>query len=368
MLDAGERRHIRRYAVSAISLGSLAVVLDGALVRLGRGAPAAASAAADADGSLTAASEAADATEELGPGSVLHDEGLVAFLGGERSRASPFRALAPSTLLVLAPHKIAALREAGHLAKPAAAAQFAVCARHLRRLAFFTTLDDDVLAELATFILIRVAGAGEPATPPESPQALVFVAHGAVAVASDGGSSSQTEVRHTSARCWVNEADFIGRKPPASAAPTVLQPSTLLVVLPENFIDLRVALPTFAATAGSSTLLAMRESLLSASTAQKHPRRRDESLVTARQRSAEEVEAAVILRWERLTVKLLPDREGVHSTFSLAVSDYRPPHKAREVDAPEARLAASLPRSARQLAAARDAARWREANRIREVR
>ena len=87
-------------------------------------------------------------------------------------------------------------------------------------------------------------------------------------------------------------------------------------------------MPTFAATAGSSTLVAMRESLGMHATLV-HKERRNELYVTSAQRTEEGRAAAIINRWERLTYLLMPQQESVHSTFSMHVADYQPRRKAQ---------------------------------------
>uniref|UniRef100_A0A7S2BWT4 Cyclic nucleotide-binding domain-containing protein n=1 Tax=Haptolina brevifila TaxID=156173 RepID=A0A7S2BWT4_9EUKA len=361
MVAAGQVRTVRRYAVVSIGVGSLAVVIEGCLLRLDEEHP---------NGAL------ANEGEQLNAGALLHEEGLLAISGAGRTRGEPFKALVHSKLLVLSATQVGTLRAAGHLTKASAAAQLSVCSSCLRKLAFFRALSAETIERLAGLFHLRVCAPGDLPVPPDSPEALIFVAKGSVHVPASERyvtprlvtvkAEPATTVSGASARCWCNENSLVGR-PPRTAPPTALTEAMVLVVLPEDFPDLRVALPTFAATAGSSTLMAMREELRSHATSQKREHR-DESLVTAAQRTAEEVSAAAIRRWERLTYLLLPQKGPVASNFSLHVADYQP---RRKVPTSAGKSAHEPPYIARRRAAndARraalaDAQAWRSVRRV----
>ena len=413
-------RHVPRYMISSVSLGSLAVLLHGSLTRLDDSAAAAAAAAA-----AIVPSAAAHAIEEVGaprasgggeiarpsgetprssspvtahgtahgrtreaavsraeavaavrPGDLLHAEALVDICGGERSLAAPFRATTPSMLLIVDRAHISALRSAGHLAAASAAAQRSVCSRYLRQLLFFRALPAETIAKVAAAVQLRVVAKGEPAVSPHVPQSLVLVARGAVhmpgssgssgAGSGSGASSARSEkprapltVTHTSARSWCNEAAlvesakgmllynpddpeaavaaesardaararlFAAPRVPIHLLPVALEPSILLLVPPERFLDLRVAIPTFTATAGNTTLLAMREELVSNATLVQRAPKRNASLVSAAERQQQQRSVAAILRWEILVLKILPDSSfSNRGNFSLNVSDYAEP-------------------------------------------
>ena len=413
-------RHVPRYMISSVSLGSLAVLLHGSLTRLDDSAAAAAAAAA-----AIVPSAAAHAIEELGaarasggiarceqiarpsgetprstspgtahgrtreaavsraeavaavrPGDLLHAEALVDICGGERSLVAPFRATTPSMLLIVDRAHITALRSAGHLAAASAAAQRSVCSRYLRQLLFFRALPAETIAKVAAAVQLRVVAKGEPAVSPHVPQSLVLVARGAVhmpgssgssgAGSGSGASSARSEkprapltVTHTSARSWCNEAAlvesakgmvlynpddpeaavaaeaardaararlFAAPRVPIHLLPVALEPSILLLVPPERFLDLRIAIPTFTATAGNTTLLAMREELVSNATLVQRAPKRNASLVSAAERQQQQRSVAAILRWEILVLKILPDSSfSNRGNFSLNVSDYAEP-------------------------------------------
>ena len=457
VLALAERRHVKRYAHSSVSLGSLAILIEGELLRLDEGggtAAAAPSATAAADeaarrpplrrpGSTASAPAPAASSSSSGAddgsssalrvslaggpaadppaglvtvGEVLHEEALVHLYGGERSLVSPFEAATPATLLVLHAAEIARLRREGHLLRASAAAQLSVCSRHLRRLAFFRALSDETVAKVAVLLQLRVCAKGEPAVSPHAPDSLVLVAQGSVEMpavdpavgsgrggrsGSGGGARGGEEkprppmaIRWDSARSWCNERPLIesGKvivldavnvdaaaadpsEPPAAAAPVVplhrlpvaLEPSTLLLVPSESFLDLRIALPTFAAVAGSSTLLSMREGLMTSAAVPKRVPKRDESLVTDAQRSSEERSATAISRWEILVFKLLPDSSfQSKATFSLCVADYAQPRRSRrKEEQPPPPPPPMLPQSSASYRsfAAKEAAAWRTTSR-----
>jgi len=232
------------------------------------------------------------------------------------------------------------MRVAGYLKKAAAAAQINVFSGHLGRIPFFRTLSDETLTTVAKLMRLRVCAPGDRAAPSEQPDALLFVAKGAIHVPASVPPAKphipgvRVEkptpahiVTHDSTRCWCNE-DVLINRPPRSSPPVAISTATLLMVEAEMFADLRAALPTFAATAGSSTLVAMRESLGMHATLV-HKERRNELYVTTAQRSEESRAAAIIGRWERLTFLLMPQKESVHSTFSMHVADYQSKRKAQ---------------------------------------
>ena len=413
-------RHVPRYMISSVSLGSLAVLLHGSLTRLDDSAAAAAAAAAAivpsaaahaieevgaarASGGIArceqiarpsgetprstspgtahgrtreAAVSRAEAVAAVRPGDLLHAEALVDICGGERSLAAPFRATTPSMLLIVDRAHISALRSAGHLAAASAAAQRSVCSRYLRQLLFFRALPAETIAKVAAAVQLRVVAKGEPAVSPHVPQSLVLVARGAVhmpgssgssgAGSGSGASSARSEkprapltVTHTSARSWCNEAAlvesakgmvlynpddpeaavaaeaardaararlFAAPRVPIHLLPVALEPSILLLVPPERFLDLRVAIPTFTATAGNTTLLAMREELVSNATLVQRAPKRNASLVSAAERQQQQRSVAAILRWEIIVLKILPDSSfSNRGNFSLNVSDYAEP-------------------------------------------
>ena len=413
-------RHVPRYMISSVSLGSLAVLLHGSLTRLDDSAAAAAAAAAAivpsaaahaieevgaarASGGIArceqiarpsgetprstspgtahgrtreAAVSRAEAVAAVRPGDLLHAEALVDICGGERSLVAPFRATTPSMLLIVDRAHITALRSAGHLAAASAAAQRSVCSRYLRQLLFFRALPAETIAKVAAAVQLRVVAKGEPAVSPHVPQSLVLVARGAVhmpgssgssgAGSGSGASSARSEkprapltVTHTSARSWCNEAAlvesatgmvlynpddpeaavaaeaardaararlFAAPRVPIHLLPVALEPSILLLVPPERFLDLRVAIPTFTATAGNTTLLAMREELVSNATLVQRAPKRNASLVSAAERQQQQRSVAAILRWEILVLKILPDSSfSNRGNFSLNVSDYAEP-------------------------------------------
>ena len=413
-------RHVPRYMISSVSLGSLAVLLHGSLTRLDDSAAAAAAAAAAivpsaaahaieevgaarASGGIArceqiarpsgetprrnspgtahgrtreAAVSRAEAVAAVRPGDLLHAEALVDICGGERSLVAPFRATTPSMLLIVDRAHITALRSAGHLAAASAAAQRSVCSRYLRQLLFFRALPAETIAKVAAAVQLRVVAKGEPAVSPHVPQSLVLVARGAVhmpgssgssgAGSGSGASSARSEkprapltVTHTSARSWCNEAAlvesakgmvlynpddpeaavaaeaardaararlFAAPRVPIHLLPVALEPSILLLVPPERFLDLRIAIPTFTATAGNTTLLAMREELVSNATLVQRAPKRNASLVSAAERQQQQRSVAAILRWEILVLKILPDSSfSNRGNFSLNVSDYAEP-------------------------------------------
>ena len=323
-----------------------------------------------------AALSRAEAVAAVRPGDLLHAEALVDICGGERSLAAPFRATTPSMLLIVDRAHISALRSAGHLAAASAAAQRSVCSRYLRQLLFFRALPAETIAKVAAAVQLRVVAKGEPAVSPHVPQSLVLVARGAVhmpgssgssgAGSGSGASSARSEkprapltVTHTSARSWCNEAAlvesakgmvlynpddpeaavaaeaardaararlFAAPRVPIHLLPVALEPSILLLVPPERFLDLRVAIPTFTATAGNTTLLAMREELVSNATLVQRAPKRNASLVSAAERQQQQRSVAAILRWEILVLKILPDSSfSNRGNFSLNVSDYAEP-------------------------------------------
>ena len=323
-----------------------------------------------------AAVSRAEAVAAVRPGDLLHAEALVDICGGERSLAAPFRATTPSMLLIVDRAHISALRSAGHLAAASAAAQRSVCSRYLRQLLFFRALPAETIAKVAAAVQLRVVAKGEPAVSPHVPQSLVLVARGAVhmpgssgssgAGSGSGASSARSEkprapltVTHTSARSWCNEAAlvesakgmvlynpddpeaavaaeaardaararlFAAPRVPIHLLPVALEPSILLLVPPERFLDLRVAIPTFTATAGNTTLLAMREELVSNATLVQRAPKRNASLVSAAERQQQQRSVAAILRWEILVLKILPDSSfSNRGNFSLNVSDYAEP-------------------------------------------
>ena len=413
-------RHVPRYMISSVSLGSLAVLLHGSLTRLDDSAAAAAAAAAAivpsaaahaieevgaarASGGVArceqiarpsgetprstspgtahgrtreAAVSRAEAVAAVRPGDLLHAEALVDICGGERSLVAPFRATTPSMLLIVDRAHITALRSAGHLAAASAAAQRSVCSRYLRQLLFFRALPAETIAKVAAAVQLRVVAKGEPAVSPHVPQSLVLVARGAVHMpgssgssgvgSGSGASSARSEkprapltVTHTSARSWCNEAAlvesakgmvlynpddpeaavaaeaardaararlFAAPRVPIHLLPVALEPSILLLVPPERFLDLRIAIPTFTATAGNTTLLAMREELVSNATLVQRAPKRNASLVSAAERQQQQRSVAAILRWEILVLKILPDSSfSNRGNFSLNVSDYAEP-------------------------------------------
>ena len=279
-------------------------------------------------------------------------------------------------LLIVDRAHISALRSAGHLAAASAAAQRSVCSRYLRQLLFFRALPAETIAKVAAAVQLRVVAKGEPAVSPHVPQSLVLVARGAVhmpgssgssgAGSGSGASSARSEkprapltVTHTSARSWCNEAAlvesakgmvlynpddpeaavaaeaardaararlFAAPRVPIHLLPVALEPSILLLVPPERFLDLRIAIPTFTATAGNTTLLAMREELVSNATLVQRAPKRNASLVSAAERQQQQRSVAAILRWEILVLKILPDSSfSNRGNFSLNVSDYAEP-------------------------------------------
>ena len=111
--------------------------------------------------------------------------------------------------------------------------------------------------------------------------------------------------------------------------PVALEPSTVVVVLPEHFAQLKAALPHFVAAAGSPTLMALSSMMVNT----KNAASKAKAAATYQGRHAKpdkpDRSIAVIARWERLTLMLLPFRGegGASKTLSFRIEDYPPPER-----------------------------------------
>ena len=410
LAEQGEVRFLRRYiTTSAFTYGGLAVLVDGCLIRMdasdaqprppnaaGSGAAAAQAAAPGGDGGGSGGGAGEGGAPSAGPsafggerrlfsGSILNEEALFHLMGGEGRSCGRFQALHASRVLWVPAEAVSALVESGELRTESEQARAHVLTRYLRNLAstVFRGLPVSTLHALAPLFDVRHVVTAEVVTPPDVPEALVIVVDGCVEStnAKTGG-----KARHTPASscCWCNEGPLLGRKLGAASAfslgggggaassahvpPVALEPSTVVLVTPEHFPQLKAALPHFVAAAGSPALMALSDVMVLAKSVDKGP------VYQGRHFKADKPDrsVAVIERWERLTRLLLPFRgEGsAGRTLSFRVEDYPVPPPPREQDgfrfgsARAAGLGVSVTASAdERRRAKRDAQGWRSVNR-----
>ena len=133
--------------------------------------------------------------------------------------------------------------------------------------------------------------------------------------------SGRQRTRHTpsSTCCWCNEAALLSRQRAVVPPIATESPSTVLLCPPQHFGALKATIPHLVAAAGSPALLALRDAMQQRQLDGQAALKKVPGLLKS---NKPEASLDVTERWERLTRRLLPQRNRYEPTLSFTTSDY----------------------------------------------